>query len=72
MSVKGELQPAKLRPTCMKVRAPMADQAQWNRLTQRDYLLYLVGAIQRMSRGHVWDDSVRTVLHKLGGMGGQW
>ncbi|MFK4442881.1 hypothetical protein ABH944_002990 [Caballeronia udeis] len=72
MSLIGGLQPEKLRPARMKVRPSTGDQAQWKRLTQRDYLLYLVGAIQRMSRGHVWNDDVRRVLQKLDGLGGQW
>lgn len=72
MSLIGELQPEKFRPARMKVRPPMADQAQWQRLTQRDYLLYLLGAIQRAAFKNTRIDDARDILVKLNGMGGQW
>lgn len=56
----------------MKVRPAMANQEQWKRLTQRDYLLYLVGAIQRVTFRQTRIADAREVLGRLGGIAGTW
>ncbi|WP_321894553.1 hypothetical protein [Paraburkholderia heleia] len=66
------LQPEKLRAGLMKVRPMLADVAKWKRLTQRDYLLYLVGAIGRVQFKQTRIDDAREVLERLNGMGGEW
>jgi hypothetical protein len=65
-------QPEKLRATRMTVRPMAGDLARWKRLTQRDYLLYLVGAIQRITFKDTRIADARDVLHNLDGLGGQW
>jgi hypothetical protein len=72
MTVVDNAQPEKLRAARMKVRPAMADHAQWKRLTQRDYLLYLVGAIQRASFKDTRITDARDVLLNLNGLAGQW
>jgi len=66
------VQPEKLRATRMIVRPMAGDVARWKRLTQRDYLLYLVGAIQRVTFKGTRIADARDVLHNLNGIGGQW
>ncbi|NML34552.1 hypothetical protein [Paraburkholderia antibiotica] len=77
-------QPEVLRPSCvpatpMPTTKPELDA--WVRTTQRIYLLYLVGAIQRLkyrdssianARYVLLIANARYVLLKLNGMGGQW
>ncbi|MEM5419630.1 hypothetical protein [Paraburkholderia ferrariae] len=66
------MQPEKLRAARMIVRPMLADQAKWKRLTQRDYLLYLLGAIQRAPYPATRIVDARDVLGRLNGMGGEW
>jgi hypothetical protein len=56
----------------MTVRPMTGDPARWKRLTQRDYLLYLVGAIERAEYKQTRIDDACVVLHRLGGIGGDW
>jgi len=56
----------------MTVRPMAGDLARWKRLAQRDYLLYLVGAIQRVTFKGTRIVDAREVLQNLNGMGGQW
>ncbi|PRY03809.1 hypothetical protein [Paraburkholderia sp. BL25I1N1] len=72
MTVIGDAQPEKLRAARMKVRPMTIDQQRWKRLTQRDYLLYLVGAIQRLQFNEARIADAREVLERLNGMGGEW
>lgn len=67
-----EIQPAKLRPGVMKVRPAMADTDRWNRLTQRDYLLWAVGAIERATYKATRIEDARGALSELNGMAGAW
>lgn len=68
-------QPEKLRPRCQVAR-PVPTEAgayeHWKRETQRSYLLYLVGAIQRVTYKDTRIADARTVLLKLNGLGGEW
>lgn len=68
-------QPEKLRPTCAPV-VPMptgkAELEEWTRVTQRTYLLYLVGAIARVTYRESSIANARHVLMKLNGLGGEW
>lgn len=66
------VQPEKLRAARMTVRPMTSDIARWKRLTQRDYLLYLVGAIQRVTFKETRIADAREVLERLNGMGGEW
>jgi hypothetical protein len=66
------MQPEKLRAARMTVRPMTGDLARWKRLTQRDYLLYLVGAIQRVTFKDTRIADARNVLANLNGLGGQW
>jgi hypothetical protein len=69
-------QPEKLRPTCTPAQPrPTEAGAQldvWIRETQRIYLLYLVGAIARITYRESSIANARGVLFKLNGMAGQW
>ncbi|MFM0566946.1 hypothetical protein PQQ88_01180 [Paraburkholderia caledonica] len=67
-----DIQPAKLRPGVMKVRPAMGDKDRWNRLTQRDYLLWALGAIGRVTYKATYMEDARTALHKLNGIAGEW
>lgn len=49
-----------------------SDLDAWTRRTQRIYLLYLVGAIQRLTYRESSIANVRYVLLKLNGLGGEW
>lgn len=49
-----------------------SDLDAWTRRTQRIYLLYLVGAIQRVVYRESSITNVRYVLLKLNGLGGEW
>jgi len=68
-------QPEKLRPTCAPA-VPMptgkAELDEWTRVTQRAYLLYLVGAIARITYRESSIANARHVLMKLNGLGGDW
>ncbi len=65
-------QPTKLRPTVMKVRPLLADANRWKRLTQRDYLLWALGAIHRAQYPATRVADAREVLERLNGMAGEW
>jgi hypothetical protein len=68
-------QPEKLRPSCAPVPpVPTAkpELDAWVRDTQRRYLLYLVGAIARMTYRDSSIANARYVLQKLNGLGGEW
>jgi hypothetical protein len=67
--------PEILRPRCepalpMPTGGPALDE--WTRHTQRLYLLYLVGACQRLEYRESSLHNVRYVLVKLNGLGGEW
>jgi hypothetical protein len=67
--------PEILRPRCepalpMPSGGPALDE--WTRHTQRLYLLYLVGACQRLQYRESSLHNVRYVLVKLNGLGGEW
>ncbi|MGF7131975.1 hypothetical protein P3T40_003458 [Paraburkholderia sp. EB58] len=67
--------PEKLRPRCEPaLPVPTAGPAldEWTRHTQRLYLLYLVGACQRLEYRESSLHNVRYVLVKLNGLGGEW
>ena len=68
-------QPEILRP-CDAAAEPRPDTQSdldaWTRRTQRIYLLYLVGAIQRLTYRESSIANVRHVLVKLNGLGGEW
>ena len=66
------MQSEKLHAGRMKVRPMTGDLARWKRLTQRDYLLYLVGAIQRVTFKDTRIADARDVLMRLNGMAGEW
>jgi len=70
-----ELLPEKLRPQCAPA-APVptggAQLEQWVRVTQRIYLLYLVGAIARGVYRDSSEANAPYVLMKLNGLGGEW
>ncbi|CAB3742660.1 hypothetical protein LMG24238_06919 [Paraburkholderia sediminicola] len=70
-----ELLPEKLRPQCAPA-APVpqggAQLEQWARVTQRIYLLYLVGAIARGVYRDSSEANAPYVLMKLNGLGGEW
>jgi hypothetical protein len=44
----------------------------WTRETQRHYLLYLIGAIPRLTYRESFTIHARAVLVKLNGLGGEW
>ncbi|CAD6548766.1 hypothetical protein LMG28727_04888 [Paraburkholderia kirstenboschensis] len=67
-----DIQPAKLRPGVMKVRPAMPDKERWNRLTQRDYLLWAIGAIERVTYKATRIEDARGALYELNGMAGAW
>ncbi|RQS22458.1 MULTISPECIES: hypothetical protein [unclassified Burkholderia] len=64
--------PEKLRLTPMKVRPMVGDLSRWKRLTQRDYLLWLVGTLQCVEFKKTRIDDARDVLERLGGMAAAW
>jgi hypothetical protein len=67
--------PEKLRPSCapaLPVPTGKAELEEWTRVTQRIYLLYLVGAIARVTYRESSIANARYVLMKLNGLGGQW
>lgn len=70
-----ELLPEKLRPKCAPA-APVptggAQLEQWARITQRIYLLYLVGAIARGIYRDSSEANAPYVPMKLNGLGGEW
>lgn len=70
-----ELLPEKLRPQCAPA-APVptggTQLEQWARVTQRIYLLYLVGAIARGIYRDSSEANAPYVLMKLNGLGGEW
>jgi hypothetical protein len=68
-------QPAILQPCCVAAEPKPETQSDidaWTRRTQRNYLLYLVGAIQRLTYRESSIANVRHVLAKLNGLGGEW
>lgn len=72
MKVARNALPEKLRVTPMKVRPMAGDLARWKRLTQRDYLLWLVGTIQCIQFKSTRINGARDVLERLGGMAADW
>ncbi|WP_454825383.1 hypothetical protein [Paraburkholderia xenovorans] len=69
------LLPEKLRPQCtpaLPVPSGNAELDAWNRTTQRIYLLYLIGAIERGVYRDASEANAPYVLMKLNGLGGQW
>ena len=63
------------RPRCAPtLPVPTAGPAldEWTRHTQRLYLLYLVGACQRLQYRESSLQNVRYVLSKFNGLGGEW
>ena len=67
--------PEVLRPKCDPARRMPAGGAaldEWTRHTQRLYLLYLVGACQRLEYRESSLHNARYVLVKLNGLGGEW
>ncbi|WP_146153222.1 hypothetical protein [Paraburkholderia fungorum] len=70
-----ELLPEKLRPQCapaLPVPTGGAQLEHWARVTQRIYLLYLVGAIARGIYRDSSEANAPYVLMKLNGLGGEW
>ena len=70
-----ELLPEKLRPQCVPappVPTGGAQLEQWARVTQRMYLLYLIGAIARGVYRESSEANAPYVLMKLNGLGGEW
>lgn len=68
------LLPEKLRPQCTPAAPVPAAGAQldaWARVTQRIYLLYLVGAIARGVYRDASEANAPYVLMKLNGLGGE-
>ena len=69
------LLPEKLRPQCAPAAPVPTDGAQleqWARVTQRIYLLYLIGAIARGIYRDSSEANAPYVLMKLNGLGGEW
>jgi hypothetical protein len=67
--------PELLRPKCEPALPTPAGGAaldEWTRQTQRLYLLYLVGACQRLEYRESSLHNVRYVLLKLNGLAGEW
>lgn len=70
-----EALPEVLRPAYAPVaRVPEKEPelSMWVRETQRIYLLYLIGAIQRLTYRESSLANIRYVLLKLNGLGGEW
>jgi hypothetical protein len=68
-------QPEVLRPSDAAAEPRPDTQSEldaWTRRTQRIYLLYLVGAIERITYRESSVANARQVLLKLNGIGGEW
>lgn len=67
--------PEALRPNCAPSKPRPEGGAQldaWTRETQRLYLLYLIGAIQRLTYRESSLANIGPILMKLNGLGGEW
>ena len=59
-------------PVAQRPEVPGAQLDAWTRETQRHYLRYLIGAIERLTYRESSIANARYVLMKLNGLAGEW